>query len=273
MAGEQSHEERFRAGDVLLHGVAGGRGQTILVLHDIDYLNTWQPFEEQLAAKSYRVVAPSHPGFGASERPAWLDSVDDLAYVYLDLLRELGPSHVIGLGFGGWIAAEMAVRCDDYMRSLVLVDAVGIKVGDRLTRDIADTFVMKPRDFLEASWHDPEAGAAVMKLAGLTELSDEEALVVMRNKETAALYGWNPFMHNPKLAGRLGRISVPTRVLWGGSDRVVTPEYGRAFARRIPGAEFSEFIKAGHYPYLEQPETFVLSVTWFYDERPRVRRP
>ena len=148
----------------------------------------------------------------------------------------------------------MAVRSSENMRSLVLVDAVGIKVGDHLTRDIADTFVMKPREFLEAAWHDPEAGAGVMKLAGLTELSEDEALTVMRNKESAALYGWNPFMHNPKLAGRLGRIRVPSLVLWGESDRVVTPEYGRAFAERIPGAEFKTIAAAGHYPYLEQPD-------------------
>jgi pimeloyl-ACP methyl ester carboxylesterase len=264
-----THDERFRAGNLLLQGIAGGRGPNILVLHDIEYLNTWQPFEEQLAAKSYRVVVPSHPGFGGSERPDWLDSVDDLAYVYLDLLRELGPSHVIGLGFGGWMAAEMAVRSDELIRSLVLVDSVGIKVGDHLTRDIADTFVMKPRDFLEATWHDPEAGARVMKLPGVSDLTDEEALIVMRNRESAALYGWNPFMHNPKLAARLGRIRVPSLVLWGESDRVVTSEYGRAFAQLITGAQFMPMSHAGHYPYLEQPDFFSLLVTSFYDERPR----
>ena len=251
------------AGKLTLECLSGGRGDSVLVLHDIEYLNTWQSFEAQLASKSYRVIAPSHPGFGASERPEWLDSVDDLAYVYLDLLRELGPSHVIGLGFGGWIAAEMAVRSDDLMRSLVLVDAVGIKTGNHLTRDIADTFVMKPREFLEATWHDPEAGAGVMKLPGLSQLTDDEALTVMRNKESAALYTWNPFMHNPKLAKRLDRIRVPSLVLCGASDQVVTPDYGRAFAERIPGAEFKTIAAAGHYPYLEQPEAFVAAVTQF----------
>jgi pimeloyl-ACP methyl ester carboxylesterase len=258
------HVERFRAGDLTLDGVAGGDGTPILVLHDIEYVNAWYPFLEQLTARSYRVVAPSHPGFGASERPEWLDSVDDLAYVYLDLLRELGPSHVVGLGFGGWLAAEMALRGDDLMRSLVLVDAVGIKVGDHLTRDIADTFVIKPREFLDAAWHDPEAGARVMKLAGLSELTDDEALTVMRNRESAALYGWNPFMYNPRLARRLGRIRVPSLVLWGGSDRIVTVDYGRAYAGRIPGARFATVPGAGHYPYLEQPDAFSAAVTEFW---------
>src|SRR6266545_6576838 len=120
-------EEQLKAGTLTLQCLTGGSGDRVLILHDIDYVNAWQPFGTQLAS-DYSLSVPSHPGFGGSERPGWLDSVDDLAYVYLDLLRELGPSHVIGLGFGGWLAAEMAVRSDDDVRSLVLVDAVGIKV-------------------------------------------------------------------------------------------------------------------------------------------------
>ena len=120
----EGRKERLAIGPLTLRCLTGGRGDNVLILHDIDYVNDWQPFEAQLSA-SYAHCVPSHPGFGASERPAQLDSVDDLAYVYLDLLRVRGPCHVIGLGFGGWLAAEMAVRSDDHVRSLVLVDSVG----------------------------------------------------------------------------------------------------------------------------------------------------
>jgi pimeloyl-ACP methyl ester carboxylesterase len=256
------HEDLLQVRSLSLQTVSGGRGEPVLILHDTDYLNLWQPFEG-LLANDFALTVPSHPGFGTSELPHGIDSVDDLAYVYLDLLRQTGAQHVLGLGFGGWIAAEMAVRCDDDFRSLVLVDAVGIKVGDRLTRDIADTFVLKPREFLDLTWHDPEAGAAVMKLAGLSELDDAEALAVMRNREAAALFGWNPFMHNPKLAARLPRIRVPALVVWGESDRVVTPDYGRAFASRIGGAAFEVIVDAGHYPYLEKPAEFAALVGAF----------
>lgn len=255
-------EELLGIGLPKLHSLAGGDGEPVLVLHDIDYVNEWHPFEQQLGAE-FRLTIPSHPGFGASELPPAVDSVDDLAYLYLDLLRETGPQHVVGLGFGGWLAAEMAVRRDDHIRSLVLVDALGIKVGDRLTRDIADTFVLTPLEFLKLAWHDPEAGAGVMKLAGLSELSEPEAMTVMRNRETAALLGWNPFMHNPKLASRLGRVRTPTLVVWGRADRIVTPAYGRAFAERIPSAEFREIAESGHYPYLEKPAEFVATVKAF----------
>jgi pimeloyl-ACP methyl ester carboxylesterase len=115
------------------------------------------------------------------------------------------------------------------------------------------------------AWHNPEAGAASMKLAGLTDLTEAEAVTVMRNRETAALMGWNPFMHSPKLASRLRRIRVPSLVLWGESDRIVTPVYGRAMASRISGAEFRTISKSGHYPYLETPDAFVAAVKGFLE--------
>ncbi len=263
MLGEHRAETRT-IGGVQLEVLSGGRGEPLVVLHDYEYFNEWQPFEAALSA-SHSVIVPSHPGFGASELPAHFDSIDDLAYVYLDLLRELGSRQVslLGLGIGGWIAAEVAVRCTHYLRRLVLVDAVGIKVGGITDRDITDTFVIGPKDFLQVAWHDPAAGAERMKLAGLTQLDEPQLTTVLRNRQTTAILTWKPFMHNPKLRRRLARVDVPTLVLWGESDRIVTTDYGRAYAAAIPGAGFETIPAAGHYPYLEQPEAFVAAVSAF----------
>lgn len=250
------------AGGVQLEVFSGGRGEPLLVLHDQEYVNAWYPFLEDLAAH-LAVLVPSHPGFGRSELPKELDSVDDLAYLYLDYAGSLGQVNLLGLGLGGWIAAEMAVRCTHHLKRLVLVDAVGIKVSDRTTRDIADTFILDPQQFLELAWHDPAAGAQQMKIPGLGSYSEDELLTLLRNRQSAALFGWKPFMHNPKLRLRLHRIDIPTLVLWGEADRVVTPDYGRAFAERIPDARFEVIPQAGHYPYLERPGDFAKAVMSF----------
>jgi pimeloyl-ACP methyl ester carboxylesterase len=253
---------RLVVGDVGLETWRLGRGEPLLLLHDIEYLNGPRPFTERLA-QDYSIVLPSHPGFGASELPSDFDDVGDLAYLYLDLLAQMGPMHVMGMGFGGWIAAEMAVRCAHDVSSLVLVDAVGIKAAGRDTAEIADTFVMDPRRFLECSWHDPVLAEESMKLPGLGPIPEAELATLLRNRQSAALFGWNPFMHNPKLYRRLHRVSVPTLVVWGQSDKVVSTEYGRAYAGAIQGAGFEVLEAAGHYPYLEQPERFVKLVTSF----------
>ena len=70
-------------------------------------------------------------------------------------------------------------------------------------------------------------------------------------------------MYNPQLKQWLGRIAAPTLVLWGDSDGIVTPDYGRAYAGLIRGAEFALIESASHHPEEEQPERFVQAVTGF----------
>jgi pimeloyl-ACP methyl ester carboxylesterase len=249
--------------EVLTRGPESAPG--VLFLHDLDYLSSLEyPFVERLAER-WRVMCPSHPGFGHSSLPDSFDAIDDLAYAYLDLLRHSGPLHVLGAGFGGWIAAEMAIRCTRDMRSLVLIDALGIKVGDRLQADIRDMFVVSGDELVEACWHDPSVGARLMPLPGPS--FDEATLtLLLENRRTAALVGWNPFMHSPKLLSRLRRIDCPTLVVWGASDRLVSPDYGRAFAAAIPGARFEVIAESGHYPYLEQPARFAQVVEAFLSD-------
>jgi len=250
-----------------LQFLAGGQGEPVVVLHDQEYLNTSWPYLDRLA-EQYSVMVPSHPGFGQSSLPEKIDSIDDVAYVYLDLLRDLdkGAVRLLGLGLGGWIAAEIAVRCTHDLKRLVLVDSVGIKVGSYTERDVADTFMMDSTAFLEASWHDAKAGADVMKLPG-PDLPEEDIITLLKNRQSTALFTWKPFMHNPKLRQRLSRINVPTLVVWGDSDKIVSLDYGRAFAGGIPGAQLVTIPDAGHYPYLEQPETFAQTVLPFLTEK------
>jgi pimeloyl-ACP methyl ester carboxylesterase len=169
-----------------------------------------------LLSRQFRIVAPSHPGFGGSERPASLTTVDDLSYFYLDLLDELGLRGValVGVSFGAWIAAEMAVKSTARLSHLVMTDAVGIKVSDRETRDIADIFAMTEDQFNAAAFADARIGAKDYK-----SMPQSEVLTFAQNRESLARFTWSPYMHNPKLRNRLHRIDVPTLFLWGARAR------------------------------------------------------
>ena len=247
---------------VRLEVVERGEGRPILLLHGEEGLDPKSPFLDLLAACG-RVIAPSHPGFGHSPDAETSDTIDDLAYLYLDLLAEQGFHEVtlIGFSLGGWVAAEMAVKSTDRLAKLILVDPVGIKVGDRETRDIPDIFALRPDEVARLQYHDP-ARAVV----DYTTLSDDALTVIARNREAVALYGWEPYFHNPKLRQRLHRINVPTLLLWGASDRFVTPGYyGAAYRDAIPGARLAVIERAGHFPHLEQPQAFVERVCKFFD--------
>ncbi len=239
----------------------GGVGPSVLLLHGSYGWWGWESVHQRLA-EHFDVIAPSHPGFGRSTRLSGIDTIDDLAYFYLDLLAEmrLAPARIVGFGLGGWLAAEIAVRSPQSVERLVLVDSVGIKISDRETRDIGDPFIASGPELQAMLWRDPEAHQA--PAPGPT-LDPQLLEAVLRNLEAAMYYGWKPYMHNPKLRQRLHRIASPTLVVWGDDDRIVSPAYGRAFAASIPGARFVEIAGAGHYPYREQIEKFIPAVADF----------
>lgn len=250
------------AGHVELEVLRRGAGRPVLVLHGFSHVPPDAPFVAALAEHA-EVMAPSHPGFGGSPRPPDFDSVYDLVHLYLAALDSLSRDRVtvIGLSFGGWLAAEIAVACSHRLEKLILVDAVGIKVSDRETPDVLDIFNTHPATVHHRSWHDAARWAP-----DFDEMSDEALVVHHRNRESLCLYAWHPYMYNPKLRAWLPRISVPTLVLWGDSDGIVAPDYGRAYARAIPGARFELIAHAGHHPEIEQPDAFVERVVAFMKE-------
>lgn len=254
--------KELTAGGVPLSYLDLGSGPPLLFLHGAGGLQPDAPFLAGLAARA-RVIAPTHPGFGRAPLPEWIDSVDDLSYLYLDLLDQLDLRDVtlLGTSLGGWIACEIAVKSTARIGRLILGDAVGIKVSDRLTRDVVDIFATDPAVLQKLTFHDPG------KAPNWSTLSDEALEIVAHNREASALYLWEPYCHNPKLPRRLHRIDVPTLVLWGEHDGIVKPDYGRAFAERIPGARFEVIPNAGHVPQIEQPEAFVERVISFLGER------
>ncbi len=236
-----------------------GSGRPLLYLHAGEGLWAGRPWFG-LLAEHFRVIAPSHPGWGGSGLPDWIGTVDDLAYLYLDLARqmELKDAVLVGASFGGWIAAEMAVRHTDSFARIVLAAPLGIKVGGRDERDIADMHSMTRETFVAKAWADPKRDPFDPKL-----LSDAELKGIVQGREALALFGWKPYMHNPRLKNWLHRIDKPTQVVWGAQDAIVKPTYGEAFAAAIPQATFETIADCGHYPAWEQPEAFTNLVAAF----------
>lgn len=203
-----------------------------------------------------RVIAPIHPGWDGTPRVDHVASIADLATHYLARLRDQGEDDVIVVGssIGGWVALEMALQAatDDRhagtVGAVVDIDGTGAVVDGEPG---ADFFALDARGLAEAAWHDPERGDRDPAL-----LTDEQRTVQQSNGQAmAALTG--PAMSDVTLLDRLEAIAVPTLVVYGASDRIVTPAYGRAVAAAIPGASFAEIPDAGHLPHLEAP-----AATW-----------
>ena len=254
--------ERLVVHGIELEVVRRGKGRPILALHGFDTMDPAAPFLD-LLARHGEIVAPSSPGFGHSPRPKDFDSIYDLVHLYLGALDALPGDKVtlIGFSFGGWLAAEVAAACSHRLDRLILVDPLGIKISDRETADILDIFNRSPDEVRRKTWHNPDRFAP-----DYNAMSDEALVVHARNREALCLYAWHPYMYNPQLRRWLDRIAVPTQLVWGASDGVVTPDYGRAYSRLIPGSRFTLIEGAGHHPEIEQPEAFVERVAAFLEE-------
>jgi pimeloyl-ACP methyl ester carboxylesterase len=220
------------------------RTRPFLLLHGGGGMMTMADFADLLAERTHsRVLLPTHPGFGGTPKPGWLTNVTRLAQAYVTMLEQLGLTDVtvIGNSFGGWLAAEIALQQSPRVSGAVIIDGVGIEVPGHPMTDVSG---LSPAELRSYSWHDPGKAPAPPNAGGTGPSPDVQALIGYTG----------PAMSDPALAGRLAGIAVPVHVLWGESDRIVDPGYGKAYAAAIPVSTFTLLPRTGHLPQVETPE-------------------
>jgi pimeloyl-ACP methyl ester carboxylesterase len=238
-----------------------GEGRPLFFLHDELGFAPQAPFLE-LLCKRRRVIALSLPGFGESDLPLWIDCADDLSYVALSCLDQQGVQAVdiIGCSLGGWVAAELASKAPERVTRLVLAAPYGVKLGGADRLEFPDLFAMSKTAVAEKSFHD-----ASLANVDAAALSDAEVKAIVRNRESFALFAWEPYLHNPKLSHRLERVTAPTLFIRGASDGIVSAAYVTGYAALFPNASATELPAAGHFVHLEQPDAFVSRALDFLD--------
>jgi pimeloyl-ACP methyl ester carboxylesterase len=245
----------------------GGTGEPVLFLHAAGGAGAWLPFHSRLAEAGFEVIAPDHPGFGQSDDFPEVEAIDDLVYHYLDVLDGLGLGlrgarpHVVGASFGGWIAAELAVHSPQLIGSLTLLSAAGLRLPDH---PVADVFLMPPAKLAAALFHDPPPAPARPGAA-----PDLDAIIAAYREATSlARFSWAPYLSDPKLERRLGRITAPTLVVAPADDRLIPVAHARRYAALIGGADYAEVAECGHAMHVERPGEFAALVASFLAAHP-----
>jgi pimeloyl-ACP methyl ester carboxylesterase len=259
MAGMGWTETAVEVAGGKLHLARAGNGRPVLVLHHDTGTPDRLEFYDALAER-FAVLVPHHPGYGKSERPQWLRSVRDVAVVYQWLLRDLGierPS-LVGLGFGGWIAAEMATMAPAAFHRLVLVGAMGLKPPDG---DIFDQAIVNYIDYARTGFHDP---AAFARIYG--EVSTDQLVAWDICREMCFRIAWKPYMYNPSLPHLLGGVKAPALVVWGEDDKIVPRSAGELYAAALPQARFEVVPACGHCVEMEKPEALARLAAQFIAE-------
>lgn len=226
----------------------GGSGAPLFVIHHDIGAHAWTPFYERLA-ESFTVYLPDLPGFGKSKRPEWARNVRDIVALAGLTLDELGlpNASVVGLGFGGYVAAELATTAQARINKLTLAGAMGVKPEQG---EIFDQFLVSHEDYVRSGFANEGSFEE-----HFGEESDIEQLMVWDiNREMTTRVGWKPYMHNMALPYLLPSVHTPTLLVWGGADTIVPANCGALYAEKLPDARLEILEGAGHWLELDRPD-------------------
>ena len=243
--------DAYRERDIALatgkvHLLEGGAGSAIVFLHHSWGSAGWLPVHDALAA-NHRVVVADLPGWGGSERPAWAREPRDIAILAGRILDALDLESVtlVGTGFGGFVAAELAtMRALD---ALVLIGAAGLKPEKG---EILDQMLVSHRAYIQAGFRDRDAYVAWV---GEDPAEDIRQLWDFSREMTARVC-WKPYMFNRRLGPLLGDVATPTLAVWGSEDRVVPPECAALYAEALPNCRVEMIDGAGHLVEIEEAD-------------------
>lgn len=252
-----AEQHSVRVAGVNVDYLRKGSGDPLLVLHHDIGNPGWLPFYDRLAER-FTVYVPSHPGFDSSERPTWMRDVREMAALYSWFLRELKLDSpvLVGLGFGGWIAAELAVTGHGRFRAMVLVSSMGLQPREG---EIFDQFLVNSEEYITRGFVD--LGPYHQTFG---EPPDVSQLVVWEvNREMTTRIAWKPYMFHRALEHLLPGVDLPTLVVCGEQDRIVPPDVSRHYAELIPGARLETMPDCGHFPEIERPDALAEKILNF----------
>lgn len=229
-----------------IRALVGGTGSSAVVLHHSTGNPGWLPFHDALAER-FTVLAVDLPGYGQSERPEWAREPRDLAVMLNRALPGLGVDRcvLVGLGFGGFVAAEMAALDSSRIDQLVLVGAPGLQPR---TAEITDQMMMDYQDYVAAGFRDDTTYTEVY---GHQEKDLRELWEFSR--EMTARVTWKPYMFSRRLAPLLADVDAPAQLIWGGADAIVPLDIAHQYREALPQAALEVIPEAGHLVELEEP--------------------
>lgn len=267
---EQSTSRTIKTDGWNLHYHDVGSGPAVLMLHGSGPGATaWSNFHLNISAlaESNRVLALDQPGWGASDpleagKGGHVQSILE----FLDAL-EIDKVTLIGNSMGGINALEFAVKYPDRVSALITMGAP----------DLSQPNVFSPAGFslgLQAVYRGfrdrtPEAYRNLVDVMTFDDRFLDDALIQERlDNALAREYHLDAFLERAaRNAGgdpdrmqwtpaKLASIAVPTLLIHGRDDRVVSFESTLKLLTVIPNSRAHIFNQCGHWAQLEKAEEF-----------------
>ena len=259
-------DEEVSARDVVVHSIRTrideeGDGLPLVLVHGLGGPQMWERIIEPLS-QNFHVVSVHLPGFGESDCPPSPFTTDEYADFLCNLLDTLNiqSTSIVGISYGGQIAATFSCRHPKVVDKLVLIASTGLK----------DYGILRKR-FI---WKIIAGGAKhlVLKSEWLTCLFGRRSFYnsanrpndlcrkfheqIMRDGKTGAWLNalWNVVSEENEFRQQLKSLQMPTLILWGKDDRILPPRYADELHRMIPNSTVTLLDECGHSVPLEKVE-------------------
>ncbi len=237
----------------------GGTGDTIIMLHGFGgNKDNWLRFAKYFTP-NYRVIIPDLPGFGDSSKPEdakynIMSQVERLNLFVKEL--KLTKFNIVGNSMGGSIAGNYAVTYPDMVKTLALFDSAGVVSPIKSERDLLFEKGINPLVAKDEKGYDRLLEINFVKPIQLPSVI----------KSYLAKQAVKAAPHNEKISNeirntdltlletKLNKITAPTLIVWGDSDKVIHISSVQIFEKNIKGSKSAIIKECGHLPMLEKPQ-------------------
>lgn len=244
-----------------------GNGKPCVLLHAFPLSGKmWKPQIETLVEAGFNVIMPDLRGFGENHNFADINSIEDMAKDIAELLDNLDIEKAVfgGLSMGGYVLFNFFRLFPEKVSALIFCDTnyaadseekrlARFDLIEKIEKDGSKALIenMLPNliceftkqnnpnlvNDLEKTFSEVEPQAAIAALRGMAERLDHFEM--------------------------LGKIKVPTALIFGEDDKITNLETAKKMHAEIPNSKLFIIKNAGHYSNLEQPEQFNASLSDF----------
>lgn len=213
-------------------------------------ISSWQKVKEELEKAKIEVLLPELPGFGNTFPPLQVWGIEEYKNWILNFIekKEWQKFCLLGHSFGGGIALKIACDCPEKIEKLILVSpAIKRKKSKKISFFIF--LAKKVKKFLSFLSLENIKKLGEKLFRKITSSSDYwQAKGIMKKVFKKVI--------SQDLSFYLQKIKIPTIIIWGEKDRIISLKEGLKLKKEIKNCQFIILKKIGHNPHFEIPEKF-----------------
>jgi len=252
---------------VVVHGhkiayYEAGKGSVVILIHGLGADSRHWAANVDPLSRNFHVFALDMIGYGQSDKPLMryrVETFADYLHGFLKALK-IPRASLVGNSLGGWVALDFTIRHPQMVEKLVLVDAAGLRpeITLKMPADGARLLsILNVRwffDFIAANkeWAAVDLGPSAFE----RHLENGDSYTIASS--VAAMATGKEFED-----AKLGKVRVPTLIIWGRDDALIPLSFGERLNRGIAGSQLVVLDGTGHIPMVGKPAEFNEAVRKF----------